>query len=59
MFINNFYKFLVPLAEFHFQLHNFLTVLGGEGEGSVVASCRSLRIILDLAWRCWRPRGRW
>ena len=53
MFINNFYKFLVPLAEFHFQLHNFLTVLGGEGEGSVVASCRSLRIILDLAWRCW------
>ena len=28
MFINNFYKFLVPLAEFHLQLHNFLTVLG-------------------------------
>ena len=28
MFINNFYEFLVPLAEFHFQLHNFLTVLG-------------------------------
>ena len=30
-------------------MHNFLTVLGGEGEGSVVASCRSLRNILDLA----------
>jgi len=42
MFINNFYKFLVPLAEFHLQLHNFLTVLGfdisqgGKGEGREV-----------------------